>query len=430
MNNFSECDVLVVGGGPAGSTIASLLAQQQRRVVLLEQERFPRFHIGESLLPLNLPLFERLGVADDVRRIGVYKPGAELVSDAHAAAGTFRFSDNPYLSVGHSYQVRRAEFDKLLLDNSRRLGAEVREEVRVADVVLNDGERPRITAIDKNGGKTEWLPRFLVDATGRDTLLARQLGLKRIDKRNNTAAVFGHFRNVPCRPGDKAGMITVYLFDHGWFWMIPLPDDIMSVGLVGTRALFKAKGGNIDALFTQAVAATPSLAAHMAKAEPLGPLTACADYSYDSRSYVGESHILVGDAAAFIDPLFSSGVMMAMSSAAFAASAVDGLLAGRPREPIVRDYESRIRLSLTSLSWLIYRINAPVLRDLLVSSFDLFNTRHELITVLAGDFYDRRRFLSPLRRLQLAYGCLLLLSKFGLRLRGGGITWGGNRGRA
>jgi len=427
MNNFSECDVLVVGGGPAGSTIASLLAQQQRHVVVLEKERFPRFHIGESLLPLNLPLFKRLGVAEEIERIGVYKPGAELVSDAHDAAGTFRFSDNPYLSVGYSYQVRRAEFDKLLLDNSRRLGAEVREEVRVTDIVLDKCRRPRVSAVDKKGGKTEWLPRFLVDATGRDTLLSGQLGLKCVDKRNNTAAVFGHFRNVPRRPGDKAGMITVYLFDHGWFWMIPLPDDVMSVGVVGTRAFFKGKGGDIDALFAEAVAATPSLAAHMAKAEPLGPLTACADYSYDSRSYVGESHILIGDAAAFIDPLFSSGVMMAMSSAAFASTAVDGLLEGRPRERIVRDYERKIRLSLTSLSWLIYRINAPILRDLLVSSFDLFNTRHELITVLAGDFYGRRRFLSPLRRLQLAYGCLLLLSKLGFRLRGNGITWGRRR---
>ena len=427
MNNFSECDVLVVGGGPAGSTIASLLAKQQRHVVVLEKERFPRFHIGESLLPLNLPLFERLGVAEEIERIGVYKPGAELISDAHDAAGTFRFSDNPFLSVGYSYQVRRAEFDKLLLDNSRRLGAEVREEVRVTGVTLNKGQRPRILAVDKTGRKSEWLPRFLVDATGRDTLLSGQLGLKCIDKRNNTAAVFGHFRNVPRRAGDKAGMITVYLFDQGWFWMIPLPDDIMSVGVVGTRAYFKAKGGNIDALFAEAVAATPSLAAHMAKAEPLGPLTACADYSYDSRSYVGDTHILVGDAAAFIDPLFSSGVMMAMSSADFAAAAVDGLLEGRPREGIVRVYEHKIRLSLRSLSWLIYRINAPILRDLLVSSFDLVNTRHELITVLAGDFYDRRRFLSPLRRLQLAYGCLLLLSKIGFRLRGGGITWAGRK---
>ncbi|MGC1609428.1 MAG: tryptophan 7-halogenase, partial [Pseudolabrys sp.] len=131
MAKSRECDVLVVGGGPAGSTIAALLAQKNKHVVILEKEHFPRFHIGESLLPLNLPLFDRLGIADEVERIGVYKPGAELISDEHNAATTFRFANNPYLSVGHSYQVRRSEFDKLLLDNSRRLGAEIVEGARV-----------------------------------------------------------------------------------------------------------------------------------------------------------------------------------------------------------------------------------------------------------------------------------------------------------
>src|SRR5207344_269216 len=256
MANARECDVLVVGGGPAGSTIAALLAQKNKYVVILEKEHFPRFHIGESLLPLNLPLFDRLGIGDAIHRIGVYKPGAELVSDAHNAATTFRFADNPYLSVGYSYQVKRADFDKLLLDNSRRLGVEVMEGTRVTDITL-DG-RPCVTAVGPDEIPFRTIARFLVDASGRDTMLASRLKLKRIDKRNNTAALFGHFRNVPRLPGDKAGMIAVHLFEHGWFWVIPLPDDVMSGGVVGRPALFKARDTSLDVLFARAISACPS----------------------------------------------------------------------------------------------------------------------------------------------------------------------------
>jgi len=171
--------VLVVGGGPAGSTIAALLAQKGRHVVVLEKERFPRFHIGESLLPLNLPLFERLGVAKEVERIGVYKPGAEVVSDEHAQATTFRFDHNPYLSANHSYHVRRADFDLLLLDNSRRLGATALEGTRVTEVEFGN-----------------------VDASGRDTLLLKRLRLKRADKRYAERRADGGIEggSPSCRP--------------------------------------------------------------------------------------------------------------------------------------------------------------------------------------------------------------------------------------
>jgi flavin-dependent dehydrogenase len=423
MQDRRECDVLVVGGGPAGSTIAALLAQKGRHVVVLEKDRFPRFHIGESLLPLNLPLFQRLGIADEVERIGVYKPGAEVVSDEHAQETIFRFDHNPYLIIDHSYHVRRADFDKLLLDNSRRLGATVLEGTRVTAVEVEADASPKVSAVGPDGARSVWFPRFLVDASGRDTLLLRHLGLKRVDKRNNTAAVFGHFRNVPRRGGSAEGMITMHLFQHGWFWMIPLPDDVMSVGLVGTRSFFRTRTEDLDSFFARAVAASPSVAERMTNAEPIGSLVATANYSYSSRSYTGDGYILIGDAAAFIDPLFSSGVMMAMSSAAFAAEVVDAWLDNRKLGGrLMRDYERRVRRGLDSLSWLIYRINTPVLRDIFMASFDLFDTRNGLLAILAGDFYETPRLVSPLRRLQLAYGCLWLLSKVGARLRSEGLV--------
>jgi flavin-dependent dehydrogenase len=421
------CDVLVVGGGPAGSTIASLLAERGRHVVLLEKDRFPRFHIGESLLPLNLPLFDRLGITADIQRIGVYKPGAEVISDEHGATTRFRFADNPKLRIDHSYHVKRADFDKLLLDTSRRLGATVLEGTRVTKVDFSGGKSALVFAKGEGGTASFWSPRYLVDASGRDALLASGLGLRRIDKRNNTAAVFGHFRNVPRRKGEAEGMITMHLFEHGWFWMIPLPDDVMSVGIVGTQVFFKtrrAKNDDLAGFFARAVAASPSVAERMAHAEPTGPITATANYSYYSRPCTGNGYILVGDAGSFIDPLFSSGVMMAMSSAAFGAEVVDAWLGDRKLgERLRREYERKVRRGLKSVSWLIHRINSPVLRDIFMSPIDLFNTRNELLAILAGDFYQAPRLLSPIRRLQLGYGCLYLLSKLGIRLRSEGLMW-------
>jgi flavin-dependent dehydrogenase len=409
-----NCDVLVIGGGPAGSTIASILAQRGREVVLLEKDRHPRFHIGESLLPLNLPLFDRLGVASEVQSIGVYKPGAELVSAAHRKTATFRFADNPRLGIKHSYHVRRAEFDKLLLDNCRRLGVTVFEEMRVSDVELSADDRAQVIATGP-GANSQWFPRFVVDATGRDTLLSRRLGLRLADKRNNTAALFGHFRGM--RRPQAEGMITVHLLPHGWMWLIPLPNDVMSVGFVGTQSFFKMKGNDADGFFAHTIASSCGVSELMANAEPVGPLMAAANYSYISRRAAGRGYILVGDAFGFIDPLFSSGVMLAMSSAALGAEAVD-LWLDDPKlgERQLRDYERKVRRSITALSWMIHRINRPVFRDILMSSADFLGTRNGLLTILGGDFYGASAPLSPIRRLQLGYGTLLFLSKLGIRL--------------
>src|SRR5579871_525048 len=232
LDHGAECDVLVVGGGPGGSTVAAQLASLGRDVVILEKARHPRFHIGESLLPANLPLFEQLGVADDVRRIGVYKPGAEFVSDFYAKSNLFFFASASHIIAPYSYHVRRADFDHMLFENCRKRGAFAHEGMRVTDVAWGPDERAEVTAVDEQGLARTWRPRFVVDASGRDTLLASKLRMKDANKRNNTAAIFGHFQGIDRRPGEANGVITIHLVDGGWFWMIPLPDDLMSVGFV------------------------------------------------------------------------------------------------------------------------------------------------------------------------------------------------------
>jgi len=396
------CDVIVVGGGPAGSTAAALLSERGWKVALLERDRHPRFHIGESLLPHNNRLFERLGVLDEVRRIGLQKNGALFSSPEHAAPRCFYFADAIDASAPSAFQVHRADLDLVLLRNAARKGARVHEETRALEVAF--GARDvRVRALGPDGER-EWQGRFLVDATGRDTLLANLFRTKRANRKHASAALYAHYADVERRSGMDAGNIEIYWFDHGWFWLIPLQRGATSVGAVCWPYYLKRRRGALEEFFDETAALCPALAARLRAARRITPVTATGNYSYQAARSYGPNCLMIGDSFAFVDPVFSSGVYLAMAGAFAGAEAVDACLrdpAAAPRA--VRAYERHVRRGLRLFSWFIYRVTTPAMRDLLMQPRDVLGVVRGVVSFLAGDIYGSPRVLWRIRLFQLIY---------------------------
>ncbi|MBI5429398.1 MAG: tryptophan 7-halogenase [Nitrosomonadales bacterium] len=381
-------DVLVVGGGPAGSTISTLLAERGYDVVLLEKSHHPRFHIGESLLPMNLPLFERLGLKEQVASIGMLKYGAEFVSPDHDETSLFEFGQALDKSFPYSYEVRRSELDEILFKNARAKGARAYEGCDVKRIEFPEGERPIVVSQSEDGQEREWRPRFLVDATGRETFLANQFGIKRRNRKHASASVYGHFAGAERRTGNQEGNITLFWFEHGWFWYIPLRDGSVSVGVVCWPYYMKSRKTDMERFFFDTIALCPPLAKRLQAAKLVAPVTATGNFSYSAERCSGNKHIMIGDAFAFIDPVFSSGVFLAMNSAFMGAEAVDACLknpAGAART--LKEFDRDSRYGLKIFSWIIYRMTTPAMRNLFMKPSNKFRLQETLLSVLAGDLY-------------------------------------------
>ena len=407
-------DVIVIGGGPAGSTVAALLARRGRQVLQLEKDHHPRFHIGESLLPMNLPILDELGVLDEVRRIGVVKHGAEFdITDAQGRVQTvaYKFAEAVEPLFPHAYQVRRSEFDHLLFRNSVRQGVDAREGVRVTEVTFAAPGRTQVQAVTDDGRRLAWTTRYLIDATGRDTFLSRKLAIKQRNPKHNSAAIFGHFDGVVRREGERAGNISICWFEHGWFWMIPLHDGSMSVGAVCWPEYLRTRDKDLPAFLWDTIALCPAVHERMGEATLIdGVARATGNFSYTAGRMSGPGYLLIGDAYAFIDPVFSSGVYLAMNSARLGAEVVDSCLRDPAQEAVLqRRFEKQVRRGLREFSWFIYRFTSPVMQKLFMGPKDTpFGLRSAVISLLAGDVFGRVPLRMPLMLFKTIYFSLSL----------------------
>lgn len=407
-----ESDVLVIGGGPAGSTIASFLAKKGHTVTVLERARFPREHVGESMLPFCYRLFEELGLLEEMKSRFVRKPGVRFIDVDGVTNTAWCFNRHIEDASNLSFQVIRSEFDDVLLHHSESLGVSVFQETRVVDVDLGD-ERSIVTAKGPDGTVKTYGARFVVDASGRDTFLSNRMGTKTAHKElERTSISCTNWKGAIFKDTLDEGLIQiVYLGGEkqGWIWCIPLGTDRLSVGVVvntsyykAQRARFRAEGVEDwrKALYLQEIDKAPFTREILADAEMLRPLQVNGDYSYLCHKKWDSNFALVGDSSAFIDPVFSTGVFMAMKSARIASDAVDirlreGVDAGRVAlKEAYENIDGAYQL-VDKLIRLFYTPEAINFAQLSTAgkAFEDFDHYRNAMSVyhflIAGDFFER-----------------------------------------
>jgi flavin-dependent dehydrogenase len=326
----SSADVVVIGGGPAGSTVSTLVAQKGLHVKLFERDVFPRFHIGESLIPETYWVFRRLKMLDKMRASPfVHKHSVQFVNAAGKLSAPFYFSDNKPHECSQTWQVIRSEFDLLMLNNAREQGVEVHQPARVLDVLFDGNRAVGVRVQNEDGSQEEVRAKVVVDASGQSTMLQNRFKLRQWDPVLNKGAIWTYWEGAYRDTGRDEGATVVIQTTNkqGWFWYIPQHDNNISVGVVAPfDYLFKGRGSH-EQTYNEEVEACPAVKERVAKARRSTGFFATKDYSYRSKEVAGDGWVLIGDAFGFLDPLYSSGVLLALKSGEMAADAITAGLA-------------------------------------------------------------------------------------------------------
>ena len=385
-----DYEAVVIGGGPAGSTAARRLVLSGRRVLLLERERFPRFHVGESLLPASNAVFRALGLEECLRGEGfVEKRGASFSTEDGELSSYIDFTRCPEVPAPVTYQVPRSRFDQLLLDHAAEAGVEVRQGCRARAVDFT-ADGVTLTAVEPGSAADRLRTEVVVDASGQAGFLAKRLGLRRVDPELRHVAAYAHFEGVEGPSGERAGDIRVISRrDMSWIWMIPLSARLTSVGVVVARRDQAAWGKNPSAeeLLDRFLASTPVVAHQMRGAERVMPARYEADFCYSPRAYAGERWLLAGDAGSFLDPVFSSGVLLALESGFEAGDAVDrALAAGSVAAGAFAGYNRRQRRRYKAFRRFVRGFYQPSFRDLFFHPTSRWGLLDAIAVVLAGNW--------------------------------------------
>ena len=392
ISNLSyDCDVIIVGAGPAGCTAATILAEEKgKKVIVLEKEHFPRYHVGESLIPHCYDTIERLGMVDRLNEKGFQsKQSVQFVNPDGKVSAPFYFAKHSDHPRSKSWQVDRETFDTMMMERAREAGAEVREGVNVIGFIEEDGFIVGVKAESADGSRFELRAPMTMDASGRDAIFQRKKKWRKRDPKLNKIAIWTNYKGAKRDPGIDEGATTVaYVEGKGWFWNIPLKDDIVSTGIVAERDYLYRGSRDLKEIYEREIKENKWIEEHLSEGEQFGKYWVAGEYSYRAEHCATDGLVLIGDAFSFLDPVFSSGVYLALTSGSMGADAVAAALENKDtRAEQFLPYGERLCKGIEWMRKLVYAFYDEnfSFKDVVMKYEEV---QHSLTDCLIGDLID------------------------------------------